>query len=243
MSLETLTHALNKLHLPHTHQERLTLILGTAALLGTSSLLLPAAYRDYRTFKSYGPGALPNNFVGWLTVRMLLQPFKREMFSTEEYVRRVDAAEGHGKGDEGFLTLSEKQLEARRGEERPVVGPHVVPQRQLTQIPEEAVVEVSDFGLILGVYFGLELMGLLIGLCRSSGRNSSPLACAITTLSSFSNRTWRAMRTGFSWRITSRLRIWRRRWRVRLRIYTREMTTRHMLCWRRRIVSTSFWTS
>lgn len=149
MSLETLTNALHKLHLPHTHQERLIFILGTAALLGTSSLLLPAAYRDYRTYKSYGPGGLPNNFVGWLTVRMLFQPFKREMFSTEEYVRRVDAAEGHGKGDEGFLTLSETQLGARRGEERPVVGPHVVPQRQLTQIPEEEVVEVSDFGSVI----------------------------------------------------------------------------------------------
>ena len=65
------------------------------------------------------------------------------MFSTEEYVKRVEAAEGHGKGDEGFLELSPEQLASRSVTDRPVVGPHVVPQRQLTQIPDEEVMEVS----------------------------------------------------------------------------------------------------
>lgn len=64
------------------------------------------------------------------------------MLSTDEYVQRVAAAEGHGKGDEGFLFLSEEQLGSRRGKERPVVGPHVAPQRQLTQVPDETVMEV-----------------------------------------------------------------------------------------------------
>lgn len=74
-------------------------------------------------------------------MRVLFQPFGREMLSTDEYVQRIAAAEGHGKGDEGFLMLSEDQL-GRRKEGRPVVGPHVVPQRQLTQVPDEVVMEV-----------------------------------------------------------------------------------------------------
>ena len=31
---------------------------------------------------------------------------------------------------------------SRRGKEGPVVGPHVAPQRQLTQVPDDAVMEV-----------------------------------------------------------------------------------------------------
>lgn len=134
---DTFTNALSRVRL-----DRSTLALSTAAVLGTA-LVLPSIYRDYRTFRDYGPGGLPNNVIGWLTCRALLQPFKREMFSTEEYVKRVEAAEGHGKGDEGFLELSPEQLASRSVTDRPVVGPHVVPQRQLTQIPDEDVMEVS----------------------------------------------------------------------------------------------------
>ena len=83
-------------------------------------------------------------------MRTLFQPFGREMLSTDEYVQRIAAAEGHGKGDDGFLFLSEEQLGSRRGEERPVVGPHVAPQRQLTQVPDETVMEVC---CVLGVPF------------------------------------------------------------------------------------------
>ncbi|CAI7661234.1 unnamed protein product [Penicillium glandicola] len=125
---------------PHTAQTRLTLALSAAALV-VSTLILPAAYRDYKLYKSYGPGGVPNNALGWVIVRALFQPFGREMFSTDEYVRRMAAAEGHGKGDDGFLFLSEEQLGSRRGQERPLVGPHVVPQRQLTQVPDEAIME------------------------------------------------------------------------------------------------------
>ncbi|KAF3394511.1 hypothetical protein F1880_004802 [Penicillium rolfsii] len=140
MSLETLTNALQHIRLPRSQQDRLSLALGTAAVLG-SAILLPAAYRDYRIFKSYGPGGVPNNILGWMTVRALFQPFGTEMLSTEVYVRRIDAAEGHGRGDEGYLTLSTEQLELRKPEGRPDVGPHVVPQRQVTQIPDEDVME------------------------------------------------------------------------------------------------------
>lgn len=111
--------------------ERFALV---ALAVAASALAIPA-YRDYRIFKSYGPGGVPNNALGWILVRVLFQPFGREMLSTDEYVRRIAAAEGHGKGDDGFLVLS-----GERGT-RPVVGPHVVPQRQLTQVPDEAVME------------------------------------------------------------------------------------------------------
>lgn len=142
MTLDSLTKSLAKLPLPTTAQDRITLALGTATVL-LGSALVPAIYRDYQAFKSYGPGGLPNNVVGWLTVRALFQPFKSEMFSTEVYDKRIDATEGHGKGEaEAYLGLSGEQLALRRKDGRPVVGPHVVPQRQVTQIPEEDVMEV-----------------------------------------------------------------------------------------------------
>jgi hypothetical protein len=188
MSLETLTNALQHIRLPRSQQDRLNLALGTAAVLG-SAILLPAAYRDYRLFKSYGPGGVPNNLLGWMTVRTLFQPFGREMLSTEVYLRRIDAAEGHGRGDDGYLTLSTEQLESRKNDGRPEVGPHVVPQRQLTQIPDEDVMEVRLFVLDGLVSHEDEIENaLLISApfrgefsCRNSTPDSPPLVCAITT--------------------------------------------------------------
>lgn len=144
MSLESIRNVLQHIRFPRSQQDRLNLALGAAAVLG-SAILLPAAYRDYRLFKSYGPGGVPNNLLGWMTVRTLFQPFGREMLSTEVYLRRIDAAEGHGRDDDGYLTLSTEQLESRKKEGRPEVGPHVVPQRQLTQIPDEDAMEVRLF--------------------------------------------------------------------------------------------------
>lgn len=146
MAFSTLRKSLPTLTLPQTRPEHFTLALSTAALVLGSAILLPAAYRDYLTFKSYGPGGLPNNVVGWLTVRALFQPFKGEMLDTEIYVKRIEATEGHGKGIESYLGLNEEQLALRRKDGRPVLGPHVVPQRQLTGIPEEDIMEVSVYG-------------------------------------------------------------------------------------------------
>lgn len=131
--------SLRNLRLPQTQQERFALAIGTTAVLGTT-LVLPVAYRDYRTFISYGPGGVPCNVLGWLIVRVLLQPFAGEMLSTDVYVRRVAAVEGHGRGDDGFLVLAPEQARSVTG--RPIVGPHVVPQRQLTQVPDEAIMAV-----------------------------------------------------------------------------------------------------
>ncbi|KAJ5172804.1 hypothetical protein N7492_005397 [Penicillium capsulatum] len=132
-SLSTLYHTMS---LPSSQEGRLALTLG-AVLLGSSTFLLPIAYRDYRLFKSYGPGGLPSNVFGWFIVRAFFQPFKREMISTDEYVNRTNAAGGHE--HDGFLALSSEQLVQRSSDGRPVVGPHAVPQRQLTQIPEQDI--------------------------------------------------------------------------------------------------------
>ena len=126
------------LRLP-TKNERLALILGTSAALG-STFLIPPIYHDYLTFTSYGPGGVPTNFFGWVLVRALFQPLRSEMFSTEVYTRQVDALEGHGAGGEGYLDLAPEQ--SRSVTDRPFVGPHVVPQRQLSQLPDEDIKEV-----------------------------------------------------------------------------------------------------
>lgn len=133
-AIESLVSSISSLRLPPTNEGRLTLALGTAAVLGTSTFLLPLVYQDYRIFKSYGRGGVPNNFLGWVIVRVFFQRFGREMLSTDEYVQRES---------EGFLTLSPAQIAERAGEDRPAVGPHVVPQRQLTKLPERDIMLVS----------------------------------------------------------------------------------------------------
>ncbi|KAJ5819277.1 hypothetical protein N7474_004868 [Penicillium riverlandense] len=112
---------------------RNALILAASVALGTA-IMLPTAIRDYRIFKSYGEGGPPSNILGWIVVRGLFEPFRREMFSTTEYERAEQQ-------QEGFLALSADQLSSRSVSNRPVVGPHVAPQRQLTQIPDPAIME------------------------------------------------------------------------------------------------------
>lgn len=129
------------IHLPRTHNQRLTLAFGTLAAFGTS-LILPALYRDYNLFISYGPGGVPSNLLGWMIVRAVFQPLRGEMLSTDIYIQRADALEGHGVGSEGFLTLLPEQ--ARSVVDRPYVGPHVVPQRQLSQLPKDEIKEKLD---------------------------------------------------------------------------------------------------
>lgn len=99
-------------------------------------------------------------------MRALFQPFKREMLSTEVYVKRIEAVEGHGKGEEAeaYLRLSEEQLAMRRRDGRPVVGPHVVPQRQVSQIPEEDVMEVGSCRSF-SVFFSCSLFASSGGVC------------------------------------------------------------------------------
>jgi len=90
------------------------------------------AWEDYRVFLSYGPGGMPYNVVGWLITNVL-----RVIGIDTLDVRALEA-------DADKRTwLSAESLKARSGE-RPQLGRHPVPQRQLDQIPEKDVREVSN---------------------------------------------------------------------------------------------------
>ncbi|KAL4897927.1 hypothetical protein BDV59DRAFT_52181 [Aspergillus ambiguus] len=103
------------------------------ALTGIAATLLavtlPRAYNDYRIFLSYGPGGLPYNVVGWLAANLILRPFAKEPFSTAVYERRIEDGETTS-------FLSDDAVAARK-RDRPVVGPHIAPHRQLTEFARD----------------------------------------------------------------------------------------------------------
>lgn len=111
------------------HHSKTTIVLSTLATI--SIALAPAAYRDYKTFMSYGPGGVPYNAFGWLIASVVLRPMTSEMFSTKVY---------DGQEDKG--TWLSEGLTRRKGE-RPNVGPHAAPQRQLNQVPGNEIQKVS----------------------------------------------------------------------------------------------------
>ncbi|KAL1969880.1 hypothetical protein VTN77DRAFT_7389 [Rasamsonia byssochlamydoides] len=97
-----------------------------------ATLSTAAAYRDYRALLALGPGGVPHNVIGWLGVSLVLCPLAREMFSTEEYDRHPDRRS----------LLLGGEVPRREGR-RPVIGRHVVPQRQRDQIPGKEVREAK----------------------------------------------------------------------------------------------------
>jgi hypothetical protein len=99
-----------------------------------TSVTLPILYQDYRNFLRLGPGGVPHNVLGWLTVSLVMCPFGCEMFSTEVYDSQPDKRR----------LLSDEQVPRREGG-RPLIGRHVVPQRQLDQIPGREIKEVGCF--------------------------------------------------------------------------------------------------
>ncbi|KAF2017468.1 hypothetical protein BU24DRAFT_151604 [Aaosphaeria arxii CBS 175.79] len=102
----------------------------TASVLGLAAIS-PWAIRDYRLFLSYGPGGLPYNPLGWL-VANIFNLISREQLSTTVYSHR-----GFPLDDEpGFLPAGFPQ---KRASPRPLFGAHAVPQRQLDQLPTEAI--------------------------------------------------------------------------------------------------------
>ncbi|KAL3442982.1 hypothetical protein BJX65DRAFT_211711 [Aspergillus insuetus] len=93
------------------------------------ALLIPSAYRDYQSYLALGPGGPPYNVLGWLGVKLVFNPFKRDMFGTEVYDQKIASGERIG-----FLT----DLPERRGE-RPKLGSFAVPQRQVEQVPSQEI--------------------------------------------------------------------------------------------------------
>lgn len=163
-------------------------------------------------------------------------------------MKRIEATQGHGKGEEAeaYLSLSEEQLALRRRDGRPVVGPHVVPQRQVTQIPEEDVMEVClAFLFVLFSAFHLIFRNMSerwsadsgVVACRNSAPGSSPSVCAITISSRSSSPCWRDIPRPCCWQTTSPSRIWRRRCMAKLRTSISKGIIQSTPYWRQRIVS------
>ncbi|KAL3496112.1 hypothetical protein BJX62DRAFT_232621 [Aspergillus germanicus] len=93
------------------------------------ALLIPSAYRDYQSYLALGPGGPPYNALGWLGVKLVFNPFKRDMFGTEVYDRKIALGERSG-----FLM----DLPVREGQ-RPRMGSFAVPQRQVEQVPSREI--------------------------------------------------------------------------------------------------------
>lgn len=91
-------------------------------------IIAPLAIRDYLVFLSYGPGGLPHNVVGWL-VSNTMRVVSREQLSTQLY--RDERL--HSSGTTGLLPPG---FPPRRNSSRPQFGPHPVPQRQVSQLPD-----------------------------------------------------------------------------------------------------------
>ncbi|KAJ9395611.1 hypothetical protein DTO282F9_7466 [Paecilomyces variotii] len=102
----------------------------TIAILSIGSIVFInvtlAAYRDYKIYLSYGPGGLPYNIRGWFISSCILRLCGTEVFSTDIYDRNPDKRKW----------LSSEWPPYERGQ-RPRLGPHPLPQRQLDQLPEE----------------------------------------------------------------------------------------------------------
>ncbi|KAE8147448.1 hypothetical protein BDV25DRAFT_132073 [Aspergillus avenaceus] len=112
---------------------RLTVSALSATILAVT---VPRIYRDYKTFLSYGPGGVPYNFLGWFGVSVIMRPWAREMLSTEPYNHLIAAGE-----TTSYLTDEVVQGKKR---DRPEVGPHIAPQRQLTEFPPEEIKKKLD---------------------------------------------------------------------------------------------------
>ncbi|KAL4931782.1 uncharacterized protein BDV17DRAFT_288366 [Aspergillus undulatus] len=117
--------AIESLHQYATQKGIIIAALPAAAL----ALLLPVIRRDYEAYLALGPGGPPYNIAGWLVVRLIFNPLRREMFGTLVYDRKIED------GDNGqFLG----ELPLRKGE-RPAMGAMTPPQRQINQWPSQEV--------------------------------------------------------------------------------------------------------
>ncbi|KAF2873131.1 hypothetical protein BDV95DRAFT_568884 [Massariosphaeria phaeospora] len=95
------------------------------------AIVLPIAVNDYQTYLSYGPGGVPYNVAGWL-VSNLLTLASREQLSTGPYHDKELAFAN----EPGFFPAD---FPPQRASPRPPLGRHAVPQRQLEQLPSEAI--------------------------------------------------------------------------------------------------------
>lgn len=130
--LQRLAHAFNS------HRAASISAVGIAGI----AIFIPIAIRDYRLYLSYGPGGTPYNVVGWL-VANLFRLLSREQFSTGPY-DNPNLPLAH---ESSFLPPS---FPPKRISPRPRIGPHAVPQRQLSQLPDDEIREhlIQSFALL-----------------------------------------------------------------------------------------------
>lgn len=112
------------------YQRRSRAAIGVAFAIPIILTLVPRAYRDYKIFMSYGPGGVPYNVFGWLFAAVLFLPLTSNTRDTKIY-------------DDSEDTRTWLHVEGLRDRgERPIIGPHAVPQRQLSQLPDEDIKKV-----------------------------------------------------------------------------------------------------
>lgn len=99
--------------------------------MGALGASIPA-YKDYLLYMSYGAGGVPHNAVGWFMSRCFLTPFSQEMLGTEVYQKKIDS------GATTTYIEPDGKLPLRSGA-NPAMGPHVVPQRQISQLPDDEI--------------------------------------------------------------------------------------------------------
>lgn len=110
----------------HRHSRLLT----TSVILG---FVIQRALSNYRAYLALGPGGLSYNVSGWL-LALCFQPFSREKLSTEQY-------DQDGNKDSYF---DKGEIKERRGD-RPKMGWHVFPSRQLDRHAPVAMRKVGFF--------------------------------------------------------------------------------------------------
>ena len=107
---------------------------GAVVAVGLTPLLGLVFWRDYNLFMSYGAGGLPHNVFGWVLSAGLLRMMSAEMLGTIQYYKSNDKR----------TWLPHHCLPFRAGL-RPLMGSHPVPQRQLSQIPDEEIKAVLHY--------------------------------------------------------------------------------------------------
>lgn len=93
------------------------------------------AWNDYKVYMGYGPGGLPYNMYGWFVSSCILRPMSTNVFSTAQYDKLPDKRSWLGVNWPGGRT---------RGPQRPKLGPHPLPQRQLNQLATPEIHKVTS---------------------------------------------------------------------------------------------------
>jgi len=88
-----------------------------------AGLTIPWTIDNYNKWLSLGKGGLPYNVFGWLAA-MVVHPFRRETFSTMEYIK-------DGNKD---TWIDPTVIPERRGA-RPLTSWHCIPHRQIDRLP------------------------------------------------------------------------------------------------------------